>query len=105
MKVVGVQFGLSQIGAIAPIAISRAKKATNYAGAGLLVFMPRITEMTGITWQDLSFWSGVIVLGVNTLGILTGVDPNSDEAIRNVAKAANIVNKGDTQVETVITKL
>lgn len=72
-----VKFGFGQIGADTPKTISLIKRALNFFFSGIVAFLPAISDALKVPIVTFTTIIGIIMLAVNTVGIMFGVDPDS----------------------------
>lgn len=70
-----VKFGFSQMAERTPLVISKIKRALNFFSGGVVAFLPQIAQDLHTTTDKLAGIMGIVILVVNTVGIMFGVQP------------------------------
>lgn len=78
-----VKFGLGQIASQTPKTISLIKRALNFFFGGIVVFLPQLSNAFNIPIDTFTLVMGIIMLFVNTVGIMFGVEPDSQTTKNN----------------------
>lgn len=73
-----MKFGVSQIWKQSPLVISRLKRAINFFTFGVAAFTPAVCRWLGISETDFITGLGFFGLMVNTVGIMFGVEPETN---------------------------
>lgn len=76
-----IKFGVGQIGKATPQIISTIKRALNFFFSGMIIFLPAIAEQFNTSVDSIAMIFGIIMLFVNTLGVMWGIEPEPGEQI------------------------
>jgi hypothetical protein len=74
-----VKFGFGQIGNATPQIINTIKRALNFFFGGAIIFLPAIASQFHTTTDNIATIFGVVMLFVNTIGIMFGVEPDMQQ--------------------------
>ena len=75
-----MKFGISQIWAETPAFIRKLKRSLNFFMSGAVAFMPLLARWLHTDIDTLSQISGLILLAINSFGVMFGIDPEKESA-------------------------
>lgn len=75
-----VSFGIGQIMHPTPQTIKNIRKGLNFFSGGVVTFLPTIAVWFNTSTDNLANIMGIVILGINTISSLFGVDPTESNA-------------------------